>query len=55
MNTYRVTISGYTPVTMDAESVDEALVAAKFALGVQEDEISGDIDFIEVEINPIDI
>ena len=52
MNTYRVSITGREPVVTQQESVDEAVDYAMAFHGVEN--VSGDVETIEVEINPID-
>ena len=51
MNTYRVSISGKEPVVTEQETVDAAIEYAMAFHNVQN--ISGDVETIEVEINPV--
>lgn len=53
MNTYKITITGKDPVVTEAESVDSAIAIAQLMLGIEQ--ISGDVETVEVEINPRDI
>lgn len=53
MKSYRVTVNANEPIIVEAESVDEAIIVAQASLGIQQ--MSGDIDFVEVEINPKDL
>lgn len=53
MNNYRITVNGNEPIVVEAGSVEEAVIVAQASLGIQE--LSGDVDFVEVEINPKDI
>lgn len=53
MNTYRITVNGNEPIVVEAASVEEAVLVAQASLGIQQ--LSGDIDLVQVEINPRDI
>jgi hypothetical protein len=52
MNTYRVSITGKDPVVTQQESVDDAVNYVMAFYNVEH--ISGDVETIEVEVNPID-